>query len=565
MAITRRDLLRRVASLAVGTLTVPPILLKMFQGTACAAGTIYYVSNNGSDSAGGTSQASAWRTVSKVNSVSYAPGDRILFERGSIWREVLNPPSSGLSGNPIIYGAYGSGNLPEIRGTTLVTNWTNTSRNVWSATLAGGKPAKFVWDRSDTRLTNRRTSLGAVVNAGDWFHNTDMNLLYVYSTSNPTSVEAAVESSIVVLFGNQGFLTFDSLHFTRASGQVVFMTSCNAIVRQNCMWSWLYFQDMAYGGGTPSNLSVISCIAHDCGGAGITFPNSIAGANVIRGNEVYRCCFLHDAGVGEHDSAGAIKVFGPSGGTVVIEDNHVHDIDQSAFAGSNSGNGIWVDTWSDAKAIVRGNRVHDCSHAGIFLEFGGGWLCCRNQVYRCGKRAVNANRGWFSGIGQYRSHACMIYHNTIYDCQWGYSTEGGSNPGEWGGSNDLANNILVGNVMNFQTGKGQGEETTILRKNCFGPEFKNFMDLEFTDYDTYALFETAYGASTISVEANPLLKDPANGDLTLQATSPCRNVGALLPGINDDYKGSAPDIGWYEFLESTDTVPPGRITTLTVR
>jgi hypothetical protein len=462
---------------------------------------------------------------------------------------VLNPPKSGTLGNPITYGAYGSGKLPEIRGTTIVQNWIQAGVNIWAASLPGDKPAKFAWNQFNMRLTDRKTSFGALVDPGDWFHSTETNLLYVFSSTNPISVEAAVEPNLVVLLGNQSYLTFDSLHFTRGAGQVVFMTNCNTIVRQSCEWSWLYLQDMAYGGGIPSNLSVINCIAHDCGGAGITFPNSIKGVNVIRGNEVYRCCLLRDAGVGEHDSAGAIKVFGPSGGTVAVENNHVHDIDQSAFSGSNSGIGIWVDTWSDGHAVVRENAVHDCSHTGIFLEFGGGWLCYRNRVYRCGKRAVNTQRGWYSGIGQYRSHYCKIYHNTIYDCRWGYSVEGGPNQGEWGGQNDLANNIIVGNLLNFQTGKGQGEKTTILRKNCFGSEFSSFMNLEFVDYDNYDLFESAYGRSTTSIRSDPQIMDPVNRDFSLQATSPCRNSGVVLPGINEDYLGSAPDVGCLEHPE----------------
>ena len=553
MAPTRRELLCRMAALAVGALTGSMAFLKLFQGTASAAGTIYYVSNTGNDAAAGTSPATAWRTLNKVNSVPYTAGDRILFERGGIWREVLKPPRSGMPGNPITYGAYGSGNHPEIRGTTLVNNWIEAGPNIWAANLPGDKPAKFVWDRSDTRLTGRKTSVGTVAGPGDWFHSTETNLLYVFATANPISVEAAVESTLVVLLGNQSFLTFDGLHFTRGAGQVILMTGCNTIVRQNCEWSWLYFQDMAYGGGIPSNLSVINCIVHDCGGSGITFPNSIKGVNVIRGNEVYRCCLLHDAGVGEHDSAGAIKVFGPSGGTVAIENNHVHDIDQSAFSGSNSGVGIWVDTWSDGHAVVRENAVHDCSHTGIFLEFGGGWLCYRNRVYRCGRRAVDAARGWYSGVGQYRSHYCKIYHNTVYDCRWGYSIEGSSNPGEGGGQNDLANNIIVGNLLNFQTGRGQGEETTILRKNCFGLEAKNFMNFKFTNYDSYDLFESAYGAGTGSIRSDPQMTDPANGVFSLKATSPCCNSGAVLPGINDDYLGSAPDVGCFEYLGVNDS------------
>ena len=66
------------------------------------AQTVYYVdATNGNDANDGQSEANAWKTISKVNSQSFSPGDSILFKRGDTWREQLVPPSSGSSGNPI--------------------------------------------------------------------------------------------------------------------------------------------------------------------------------------------------------------------------------------------------------------------------------------------------------------------------------------------------------------------------------------------------------------------------------------------------------------------------------
>jgi len=82
--------------------------------------TTFYVSNNGSDSSSGTSTGSPWKTISKVNSTSFSPGDTILFERGDSWSEQLRPSSSGsASGGYITYGAYGSGNKPILNGSSI--------------------------------------------------------------------------------------------------------------------------------------------------------------------------------------------------------------------------------------------------------------------------------------------------------------------------------------------------------------------------------------------------------------------------------------------------------------
>jgi hypothetical protein len=77
--------------------------------------TTYYVSTTGLDTNPGT-QAQPWKTIAKVNALSFSPDDFILFKRGETWSETLIPPSSGSAGNPITFGAYGMGDLPTIDG-----------------------------------------------------------------------------------------------------------------------------------------------------------------------------------------------------------------------------------------------------------------------------------------------------------------------------------------------------------------------------------------------------------------------------------------------------------------
>jgi len=78
------------------------------------AATYYVDVTNGSDSNNGTSEDNTWKTISKVNSSSFNPGDSVLFKRGEEWWETLIVPSSGTSGNPITFGAYGTGDKPKI-------------------------------------------------------------------------------------------------------------------------------------------------------------------------------------------------------------------------------------------------------------------------------------------------------------------------------------------------------------------------------------------------------------------------------------------------------------------
>lgn len=98
--------------------------------------TIYYVANDGRDTNNGTSTATPFQTITKINSLTLVAGDQVLFRKGDTFRGQLNIRQSGTSGNPIIIDAYGTGNKPVISGSVIVTGWTNTSGNIWQATCS---------------------------------------------------------------------------------------------------------------------------------------------------------------------------------------------------------------------------------------------------------------------------------------------------------------------------------------------------------------------------------------------------------------------------------------------
>src|SRR5512136_349010 len=83
-----------------------------------ASATHYYVDNvSGSDSNSGTSTSTAWKTIAGVNSKmsQLVAGDVVSFKCGGTWTDRLYISKSGVSGNPITFNAYGTGNKPIIR------------------------------------------------------------------------------------------------------------------------------------------------------------------------------------------------------------------------------------------------------------------------------------------------------------------------------------------------------------------------------------------------------------------------------------------------------------------
>jgi len=82
------------------------------------AGTVYYLdATNGNDLNDGLSPATAWKTISKVNSTSFNPGDIIQFKRGETWSgTMLTCDNSGTDAdNMVTYQDYGSGDKPILK------------------------------------------------------------------------------------------------------------------------------------------------------------------------------------------------------------------------------------------------------------------------------------------------------------------------------------------------------------------------------------------------------------------------------------------------------------------
>jgi parallel beta-helix repeat protein len=64
--------------------------------------------------------------------------------------------------------------------------------------------------------------------------------------------------------------------------------------------------------------------------------------------------------------------------------------------------------------------------------------------------------------------------------------------------------------------------------------------------NTLAELQDQTGQEPNGVNVNPGFSDPASGNYTLAATSELIDAGLYIPGINDGFDGSAPDIGAFE-------------------
>lgn len=75
-----------------------------------SGGCVYYVSADGNDKNDGRSEATPWKTLSRVSSFEFAEGDEVRFRRGDVFRGFVKTRPS------VKYCAYGVGEKPRLYG-----------------------------------------------------------------------------------------------------------------------------------------------------------------------------------------------------------------------------------------------------------------------------------------------------------------------------------------------------------------------------------------------------------------------------------------------------------------
>lgn len=95
-------------------LCVSLLLPCLCMGVSAQGGMTYYIDSiDGDDSARGTGERSAWRTVRNLETLALQKGDKVLFRRDGIYNvNCLTLTCKGTAENPIVISAYGEGAKP---------------------------------------------------------------------------------------------------------------------------------------------------------------------------------------------------------------------------------------------------------------------------------------------------------------------------------------------------------------------------------------------------------------------------------------------------------------------
>lgn len=369
----------------------------------------YYVKPDGNDNADGRSDATAWKTIAKVNSFKFQPGDDVYFKCGGVWTDTyLYIDWNGLDdNNSAVVGAYYmnngvetigvSGQKPIINGQDAIPS----DKNLGLISAATNRQYVTV---ENFRLIN---SEGQGVVFQDGASNITVRNIETYNTYNAAIKFSRASNGIIegCHLTNSGRMQVEGAP-DRPAIIAVNVESHDFIIRKN------YVHDN-YGEGIGLYKAVYNCIVEDnvaVNNVGFNIYIDAGQGITVRRNMVYNTRSDRGAGIGFSDEGRVMKF--PPGiepcNQNTVYDNFVAYVERGiVLSGGRAGS-------TTKNCTVYNNTVVACRSIGIDFPIGP-YVdnAVKNNVVWCGTpgdtevckvgRSVDHNSGIIFGHNYYSS------------------------------------------------------------------------------------------------------------------------------------------------------------------
>jgi len=246
------------------------ILVTILLASSAKATTYFVDCASGSDQASGTAEASAWKTITKVSSTTFAAGDSILFRRGTHCSGSLWPKGSGEELRPIRVGAYGSGPLPVLEANEADAAIKLLDQQYWeieNLETSGGNPYGVYIGASASRTLHHFRMRNLVVHDVSGNPKSKITGLIVFSAGNGATLADIVIDGVtayyttewagIIVFGGRDVIVRNSLvHDVYGDGIVLFQTE-NGLIEKSA--AWLTGLEPKETIGTPNGIWTWNC------------------------------------------------------------------------------------------------------------------------------------------------------------------------------------------------------------------------------------------------------------------------------------------------------------------
>lgn len=509
------------------------LMLSLFLGVAAPAlATEYFVEKGGGDENPGT-RMQPFRTISKAASLM-EPGDICTVSRG-LYRESIRPAKSGKAGAPLLFRAA-AGETVSISGADEVTGWQSGPGGL---NVAKTSQALQLLVDDQPGVRSSQMPVESVGRCAVWFWDEAGGSLYLKLAGSPVPEAHRIEIQTRIWGVDAGGLSHIELKGVNLIACSVNLAGSRLCRLEDCH-SW-------WGGMRASLTNAVSGSTRD-----VPFLAAILLGG--RDNEVVNCSIVGSIGHGlafleggmnnclinslirgqtpervDNPAAGLliqgtaplirhVTVMNHSAGALVcsnalnarIEDNDLHH----AGAGSTNTSVVLV-TGDGRGTVMSGNWIHDnAAPGGTGLRLQGP---VENYVLR-------QNVIWGQpGAAIRMSAPCrfnFIFNNSCALNGCGLDAMETSVPEAYRETR-VINNIFAGSV--WPTSGGVPPAKLVWKNNYAGD--------------------------------HPGFVDETNRNFRLAAGSPCIDGGQEEPEFTDEFSGSLPDMGAYEF--GREYAPPG--------
>ncbi len=543
-----------------------------------SAGAVdYYVapaSGQGSDGNDGKSLGTPFLTIQRA--VHAAGAGDVVNVRGGTYRESVDAMTGGESEEkPLTVQAYAK-EVPVIKGSDVVTNWTLYKGSIWVKNdwafrsqqvfvdfdaKAGkslqqiGMPSSFYHIADHEREYPNPVGKGLEdMVPGSFFQSDTALYVWLADGSDPNNhvMEASTRSFLFSM--HKPFVDLKGLSFRHSNSSAV--TQQGAAVGlsggsrvEDCDIEWCDFAGvgMAYQG---DGSQAVDCIISNNGAVGLEASESsrflVKGCTISNNNNRNFNRLWH---------AGGIKITTRSYGT--IENNEIS---------YNNGSGVWFD-YADSiePKIVRCNYIHDNgpTDAGVMAECSRSVLVCNNLI------VDNERRGIYISA----SDGSKIYNNTIVGTKGraAIDEDGIPRPGKTLKNNSILNNVIYNTSASYDVLMRRNGDKDIDGNTCdYNCYFRSAGTVQLyfhsgtkaATYSTLPEWQKVTGYDSHSFVADPGFLNLDAKDYHISGKSSLIKEGTPVPDVSTDYAGAprgqgSNDMGAYEaHLTSTNTVNP---------
>jgi parallel beta-helix repeat protein len=523
-----------------------------------------YVAPSGSDDNPGTSPGSPLRTIQKAADLAQA-GDLVSIAAG-VYRETVSVPRSGTAAQPIVFrgapGAVLDGADAAIAGGAA---WTPAGGGVFSR-VTGFATGHVVTEAGRLFRYDSLAALGALAAGppgGFFFDGTSLFVKFSDGSAPAAHTLHVARREDGFVIDTRAFVRVEGLeirHFGAGDfGKGVYLRYCSSCAVRGCRIHEVESAGVWIKGGDrnlveDNELSDTSIFGWDwdqtkgssAENNGVTLTDDVGFGNVVRRN-VFRGTFN---GIGP---CGSLPP--PSGFTTETD---VYD----NYFQQHTDDALEPEGWC-ANVRMWNNRIQDVHMAfAVAPAAPGPTYIVRNAAFRFGNTrtsqvdgytasALKINSGFATPIGP-----LFLLHNTFVTDAPGTEALALLNPGAStfvrARNNVFASTRYVIEKVNPVLLDLNGDD-------LFTTDAARFVRWEGTQYANLAALRAGTGQELQGMQAAPQLIAAAGLNFQPAASSPLLDRALPLPGINDLFRGPAPDVGAFELGSGFLDVPTSHV------